>query len=230
MIENAKLKMQLVPLPPGVTGIIPGQKNYLAPMFTGIIECLGTIEKLEKEGTNKIFWIRSSISGELRIDQSVSHNGVCLTIDALAESRHRVTAIEETLKKSNLDLCRIGDTLNLERCMLLSDRLDGHIVQGHVDSTGVCIGKIEREGSWEFQFRIDPSFALLIIEKGSIALNGTSLTLFAVTSDTFKVAIIPYTYAHTTIKNVEPGTVVNLEFDLVGKYIQRNIQVRELNS
>lgn len=195
-------------------------------MFTGIIECLGTIEKLEKEGTNKIFWIRSAISGELKIDQSVSHNGVCLTIDALDDSSHRVTAIEETLKKSNLDLCRIGDALNLERCMLLNDRLDGHIVQGHVDTTGVCIGKIELNGSWEFQFKIDSSFARLIIEKGSVALNGTSLTLFAVTSDTFKVAIIPYTYAHTTIKNVELGSVVNIEFDLVGKYIQRNIQLQ----
>ena len=190
-------------------------------MFTGIIESIGKIVGLEQNGSNISFWVESPISGELKIDQSLSHEGVCLTIDALDEGRHRVTAIEETLKKTNLSGWTTGSILNLERCMLMNGRLDGHIVQGHVDCTATCLERTAKEGSWEFSFQIPEQFAHLIIEKGSIAINGTSLTCFEVGRDHFKVAIIPYTYQHTSIHQVEKGTIVNIEFDILGKYIER---------
>lgn len=194
-------------------------------MFTGIIESIGKIVALEQNGSNISFWVESPISGELKIDQSLSHEGVCLTIDALDEGRHRVTAIEETLKKTNLSGWTTGSILNLERCMLMNGRLDGHIVQGHVDSTATCLEKTVKEGSWEFKFQIPGQFAHLIIEKGSIAINGTSLTCFEVGKDQFKVAIIPYTYQHTSIQQVKEGSIVNIEFDILGKYIERMMKV-----
>lgn len=190
-------------------------------MFTGIIEYTGKVERMEANGTNKTFFIRSGVSNELKVDQSVSHNGVCLTVEAVEADVHRVTAIEETLEKSNLGDWKAGDIINLERCMLMNGRLDGHIVQGHVDATAVCVDKKDLSGSWEFRFRFPNKFSNLVIEKGSIALNGISLTIFNVSADEFSVAIIPYTYEHTNMQTVEIGSVVNIEFDIIGKYIQR---------
>jgi riboflavin synthase len=190
-------------------------------MFTGIIEALGTIERIETEGSNKTIWIKSSISKDLKVDQSVAHSGVCLTVEEVKEDVHRVTAIDETLKKTNLGDWQAGTMVNLERCMLMNGRIDGHIVQGHVDVTATCIQKKGLAGSWEFTFIFPEQFAALVIEKGSISLNGTSLTIFNVENNKFTVAIIPYTYEHTNIQQVEEGTKVNIEFDMVGKYIQR---------
>ncbi|QES90349.1 riboflavin synthase [Rhizosphaericola mali] len=197
-------------------------------MFTGIIESTGAVLSVEVEGTNKHFWIESSkLTPELSIDQSVSHQGVCLTVDQLKETSYRVTAIEETLKKTNLNDWKTGTIVNLERCMQMNGRLDGHIVQGHVDTTAVCTNKSEKNGSVEFTFRFPLEFASLVIEKGSISVNGTSLTLFNVGTDTFTVAIIPYTYDYTSISQVEIGTHVNIEFDILGKYIQRNLALNK---
>jgi riboflavin synthase len=190
-------------------------------MFTGIIESMGQITAISVNGTNKTFWIASPLSHEFKVDQSVSHNGVCLTVEEIKDNHHRVTAIAETLQKSNLDHWQTGDLVNIERCMLMNGRLDGHIVQGHVDTTATCISRRELEGSWEYRFRFPERFAALIIEKGSISMNGTSLTIFNIGLNEFTVAIIPYTYEHTSIKNVFEGTVVNLEFDMVGKYLNR---------
>jgi riboflavin synthase len=190
-------------------------------MFTGIIESVGTIEHIGQDGSNKIFWIRSPISGELKVDQSVSHNGVCLTVEAVSEDTHRVTAIEETLVRSNFNDLRVKDEVNLERCMLMNGRIDGHIVQGHVDTTASCINKTDFNGSWGYRFSFPDGFARLVIEKGSIAINGISLTLFNVNANEFSVAVIPYTYAHTNLKHVNIGTSVNIEFDMIGKYIER---------
>jgi riboflavin synthase len=190
-------------------------------MFTGIIEALGTIERIETEGSNKTIWIKSGISKDLKVDQSVAHSGVCLTVEEVKGDVHRVTAIDETLKKTNLGDWQTGSMVNLERCMLMNGRIDGHIVQGHVDATATCIQKKDLAGSWEFTFIFPEQFAALVIEKGSISLNGTSLTIFNVENNKFTVAIIPYTYEHTNIQQVEEGTKVNIEFDMVGKYIQR---------
>jgi riboflavin synthase len=190
-------------------------------MFTGIIESLGRVEKVEVHGTNKTFYIASPLSVSFKIDQSVSHNGVCLTVEAVENGVHRVTAIEETLMKSNLDEWQRGDVVNIEQCMQMNGRLDGHIVQGHVDATALCIERKDLNGSWEFRFRIPEEFTTLIIEKGSIAVNGISLTVFNVGSDTFSVAIIPYTFEHTNMQYVYEETTVNIEFDIIGKYIQR---------
>ncbi|MEX1202397.1 MAG: riboflavin synthase [Ferruginibacter sp.] len=190
-------------------------------MFTGIIETTGTIKAIELSGTNISFWVASSLSNELKVDQSLSHNGVCLTVEAIENNFHRVTAIAETLQKTNLGQLQIGDVVNLERCMKLNGRLDGHIVQGHVDSTAVCTEAIKKEGSWEYRFQIPSAFASLIIEKGSITINGTSLTLFDIGLNSFKVAIIPYTYHHTNISSVQVGSLVNVEFDMIGKYVNR---------
>lgn len=201
------------------------EERRFAIMFTGIIEAIGTIVSIENKGTNRIFWVSSPLSQELKIDQSLSHDGVCLTVDALQEGLHRVTAIEETLEKTNLGTWVNGQTVNLERCMIMNGRLDGHIVQGHVDTTAECIDRQDLNGSWEFRFRIPEAFAPLIIEKGSIAINGTSLTLFNITRTEFTVAIIPYTYHHTSISQVTTGSRVNIEFDIIGKYIQR-LEVR----
>src|SRR6478672_9299949 len=188
-------------------------------MFTGIIEAIGKIESIEKNGSNKTFWISSSISNELKADQSVSHNGVCLTVEGVKENSHRVTAIEETLAKSNLGKWREGDEVNIERCMVMNGRLDGHIVQGHVDTTAGCIDKQDLNGSWQFRFQFPNELSKLVIEKGSIAINGISLTVFNVDANEFSVAIIPYTFAHTNMKHVSIGTMVNIEFDIIGKYV-----------
>ena len=195
-------------------------------MFTGIIESLAEITSLTANGTNKTFWIRSDISRKLKIDQSVSHNGVCLTVEELKDDQHRVTAIEETLRKTNLGDWKTGGLVNLERSMVLNGRLDGHIVQGHTDSTATCIERKELNGSWEFRFRFPQEFTHLVIEKGSICLNGISLTIYNVTKDEFSVAIIPYTYEHTNIQTLSSGSTVNLEFDMVGKYLTRFLQTR----
>jgi riboflavin synthase len=195
-------------------------------MFTGIIESIGTIERIEQNGSNKTFWIASRISNELKVDQSISHNGVCLTVEAIDENMHRVTAIEETLVKSNFNDLRVDDEVNLERCMVMNGRLDGHIVQGHVDATAVCIDKKDMNGSWEFRFQFPEEFAKLVIEKGSIAINGISLTLFNVSLAEFSVAIIPYTYQHTNMRRVNVGTTVNIEFDIIGKYLLRMMTIK----
>ncbi|WP_276480947.1 riboflavin synthase [Paraflavitalea pollutisoli] len=190
-------------------------------MFTGIIEAVGRIESIDQQGTNRTFWISSPLSHELKIDQSVSHSGVCLTVEEIRGDQYRVTAIAETLEKTNLGDWQANDLVNLERCLSFQGRLDGHIVQGHVDATATCIGREDRNGSWEFRFRFPASFTTLVIEKGSISLNGISLTLFNVTEDEFSVAIIPYTFENTSIQSIVVGTTVNIEFDMIGKYVQR---------
>jgi riboflavin synthase len=196
-------------------------------MFTGIIEALGSIVSVEDSGTNRVFWVESAISKELKPDQSVSHDGVCLTVEEVRANKHRVTAIEETLKKSTAGEWKAGKEINLERCLLLPARLDGHLVQGHVDTKAVCLNFSQKNGSWEyeFEFELKPEFESLIVEKGSISLNGTSLTIYNVHRNRFRVAIIPYTYNHTSIKAVLAGSTVNIEFDILGKYVQRNLQV-----
>jgi riboflavin synthase len=199
-------------------------------MFTGIIEALGTVKSMESTGSNRIFWIQSPLSAELKIDQSISHNGVCLTVEEISANAHRVTAIEETLEKTNLNTWQPGDLVNLERCMPLNGRLDGHIVQGHVDATATCTKLHERDGSWEYRFKFPRKFSHLVIEKGSISLNGTSLTIFNVKRDRFDVAIIPYTFQHTNIQSVVPGSTVNLEFDLIGKYVSRLLSTKHRSS
>ncbi len=190
-------------------------------MFTGIIEAIGTVKNIEPSGTNIHFWIESPFFHELKIDQSVAHDGVCLTIDATEGHLYRVTAIKETLEKTNLSLWNINKKVNLERGMILGARLDGHLVQGHVDCTGTCIEVKEEGGSWLYTIKYPENFRRLIIEKGSICMNGTSLTAFNLTENRFSVAIIPYTYNFTNINQLTPKTVVNLEFDLVGKYVTK---------
>ncbi|MBL7712241.1 MAG: riboflavin synthase [Chitinophagaceae bacterium] len=190
-------------------------------MFTGIIEAKARVADMIKNGSNTEFWMQSSISNELKIDQSVAHNGVCLTVVELDGDRYRVTAVDETLQKTNLADWKKDDTVNLERSLRLGDRLDGHLVQGHVDATATCIEKQSLEGSWLFRFRFPARFAALVIEKGSVCLNGVSLTAFNVGADELTVTIIPYTYEHTNFSGIEAGTVVNVEFDVMGKYLLR---------
>lgn len=190
-------------------------------MFTGIIETTGVVAKIDTSGTNKSFWISSSISGQLKVDQSVAHNGVCLTVEEVAADKHRVTAIAETLEKTNLGFWQPGYTVNLERCLQLNGRLDGHFVQGHTDSTATLIAKTDMSGSWLLRFQFPVAFAALVIEKGSVTVNGISLTAFDVSSDCFSVAIIPYTWQHTNLQFLEAGHTVNIEFDMIGKYLQR---------
>ena len=190
-------------------------------MFTGIIETLGEITQLEKEGTNLHITVRSTLTPELKIDQSVAHNGVCLTVVSLDQDTYTVTAIEETLEKTSLQHLQLGDTVNLERAMILGSRLDGHIVQGHVDQTGTCTSVEEKDGSWFFSFEYDASTNNPTIEKGSITIDGTSLTVVDSGVNTFSVAIIPYTYEHTRFNTYAAGTVVNLEFDVIGKYVAK---------
>jgi riboflavin synthase len=196
-------------------------------MFTGIIETTGKVKDIIVKGTNRSFWIESPLSGELKIDQSVAHNGVCLTVDDLQTGMHRVTAIDETLQKTHLGGWKQGTKINLERCLLMGGRLDGHMVQGHVDTVGQCLRVEDKDGSWLFTFQFPEAFAHLMIEKGSICLNGISLTAFEVGRNTFSVAIIPYTWEHTNMHALNPGDTVNLEFDMVGKYIQRSILLKE---
>lgn len=194
-------------------------------MFTGIIETMGTILDIREDGTNRTFVIQSDLSPHLKTDQSVSHNGVCLTVEKSDATTHQVTAIEETLKKTNLSFWKKGEVVNLERCLTFNGRIDGHLVQGHIDTTGTCVAVRDLGGSWQYLIEFSPEFASLIIEKGSISLNGTSLTAFNVQKDSFEVAIIPYTYHHTSIQYLQPGQPVNLEFDLLGKYLQRHQQL-----
>lgn len=194
-------------------------------MFTGIIEAIGKIESIENENGNAHFTIQSPISHLLKTDQSIAHNGVCLTVTSVNDNTHTVTAIAETLEKTNLRNWNENDNVNLERCMQMNGRLDGHIVQGHVDTTAVCLNVEQKDGSREFTFKIDEKFATLIIEKGSITVNGISLTCFNVTNNTFTVAIIPYTFEHTNIHNVTEGHIVNIEFDIIGKYLQRHLSL-----
>jgi riboflavin synthase len=193
-------------------------------MFTGIIETLGKITELKHDKGNLHITVESSISSELKIDQSVAHNGVCLTVVAVADDRHTVTAIDETLNKTSLGDLRTGDPVNLERCMQMNARLDGHIVQGHVDQTAVCTHFKETDGSWEYTFEYDASSGNVTVEKGSVCVNGISLTVVNSKANSFSVAIIPYTFAHTNLKNVREGSIVNLEFDIIGKYVARLMQ------
>lgn len=194
-------------------------------MFTGIIETMGTIARIEKTGSNVDFWVESSITPELKIDQSVAHNGVCLTVVAIEANQYRVTAVAETLAKTNLGHWQEGQRVNIERSLKVGDRLDGHFVQGHVDATAVCVRKETLEGSWLFRFRFPKESAALIIEKGSVCLNGVSLTVFDAGTDEFTVTIIPYTYEHTNFHAIAEGTVVNIEFDVLGKYLLRHKQI-----
>ncbi len=195
-------------------------------MFTGIIETLGIVKKLEKDQGNLQIFIESSISNELKVDQSVSHNGVCLTVVHVGDNVHQVTAIDETLQKTNLSSLREGELVNLERCTLVGGRFDGHVVQGHVDQTAVCVEKTDQHGSWLFSFEYTPSKENITVEKGSITVNGISLTVVNAQPHRFSVAIIPYTLAHTNLQYVEVGTTVNLEFDIIGKYVAKLIAQR----
>ena len=190
-------------------------------MFTGIIETLGKVVDLQQDQGNLHITVESAIAAELKIDQSVAHNGVCLTVVAIADGIHTVTAIEETLNKTSIGYLQVGDLVNLERCMQMNARLDGHIVQGHVDQTAKCIGFKELDGSWEYTFEYDAAIGNVTVEKGSICVNGISLTVVNSHANTFSVAIIPYTFEHTNLQDVREGSVVNLEFDIIGKYVAR---------
>jgi riboflavin synthase len=201
-------------------------RNF-APMFTGIIEALGEVAEIKPSGTNKSFWIQSPLAPQLKVDQSIAHNGVCLTIEALSTGSYKVTAVKETLEKTALHHWRPGTKVNLERSLLPASRLDGHFVQGHVDTTGTCESIENQDGSYEATFSFPHAFAELIIEKGSICVNGISLTAFKVTDTTFTVAIIPYTWQQTNLPYLKVGDPVNLEFDLIGKYILRKAQLNQ---
>ncbi|MDB5197613.1 MAG: riboflavin synthase subunit alpha [Flaviaesturariibacter sp.] len=195
-------------------------------MFTGIIEAFGVVKEISNSGTNKTFWLHSALAAELRVDQSLAHDGVCLTVEEVHSDHYRVTAVAETLSKTALNDWKIGTLVNLERSLQPSSRLDGHFVQGHVDTTGICEKIKATDGSWEMTFSFPKAFADLVIEKGSICLNGISLTLFNVKKKRFSVALIPYTWEHTNLKGFQEGDAVNLEFDLIGKYINRRSNLR----
>ncbi|HZG99846.1 MAG TPA: riboflavin synthase [Flavisolibacter sp.] len=203
------------------------QKPDFCAIFTGIIETLGTIREVSNKGTNKTYWIYCPLSSSFKIDQSIAHNGVCLTVEAVTDELHKVTAVQETLKKTELFQWQPGSLVNIERSLLPSSRLDGHFVQGHVDTTGWCECIEEKQGSWEFTFSFHKKFAPLVIEKGSIALNGISLTVFDVKKRNFKVAIIPYTYEHTNLKLIKEGDAINIEFDMLGKYLLRRLNLNK---
>ncbi len=190
-------------------------------MFTGIIETIGLVKEILKENDNLHIKIQSNITKELKIDQSVAHNGICLTVVEIDNDIYTVTAIKETIKKTNINKLCQGSSVNLERAMKLGDRLDGHIVQGHVDQIGVCVNVKEENGSWVFTFEYDKNLNNITIEKGSITIDGTSLTVIDSKINEFSVAIIPYTFEHTNFKNYKKGTIVNLEFDVIGKYVKR---------
>jgi riboflavin synthase len=190
-------------------------------MFTGIIEATGVVKSIKKNDNNLTFRVASSLSNELKIDQSISHDGVCLTVEEVSNNMHSVTAIEETLNKTKLGYWKEGDEINLERCMQLNARVDGHLVQGHVDTTAFCIDMEKKAGSHEYRFQIPAEFTHLLIEKGSVCINGISLTVFDIKFNSFKVAIIPYTYKHTNVHNIKNGSIVNIEFDVIGKYLAR---------
>lgn len=190
-------------------------------MFTGIIEATGKVEKLHAEGGNLDIWCSCSFTGELKVDQSLAHNGVCLTVVEIKGDQYRVTAIEETLSKTNLGKLQVGNEVNLERCMPANGRFDGHIVQGHVDQIGICTQRKEENGSRTFTFEYDTSWGNITVEKGSITVNGVSLTVVGSQKNSFSVCIIPYTHEHTNFKTLKIGDEVNLEFDIVGKYVAR---------
>jgi riboflavin synthase len=190
-------------------------------MFTGIIETLGQVVRIDSEGSNKTFKIKSSLRPELKVDQSVAHNGVCLTVTHFFTDYYFVTAIEETLSKTNLGKLKPGDSVNLERCLQFNGRIDGHLVQGHVDQTGKCVSIEKKEGSWVFTFSYDAASGNVTVEKGSVCVNGVSLTVINSEKGHFSVAIIPYTFEHTTFKSIKKGDLVNIEFDILGKYIAR---------
>ena len=192
-------------------------------MFTGIIETLGTVNAIERDRSNVHITLESPISDELKIDQSVSHNGACLTVVALGPGWHRVTAVEETLRRTNLGDWKPGTRVNLERCLPIGGRLDGHIVQGHVDALATCVEVAETGGSWRFTFRYEPAPEHLLVDKGSVCLNGVSLTVVEPEDDLFSVAIIPYTWEHTNFRHLRAGDSVNVEFDIIGKYIARHM-------
>jgi riboflavin synthase len=194
-------------------------------MFTGIIESMGIVKEIFPVGTNKSFWIESPLSSSFKIDQSIAHNGVCLTVEDIQENQHKVTAVAETLERTELNQWKIGSAINLERSLLPSSRLDGHFVQGHVDTTGICKKIKDKNGSHEFEFEFSKKFAPLVIEKGSICVNGVSLTAFDVKKYSFRVAIIPYTYQHTNLQHLTEEDEVNLEFDMIGKYILRKLSL-----
>jgi riboflavin synthase len=193
-------------------------------MFTGIVEAMGSLVNQEEKGTNVEFWFSSPFSQELKVDQSLAHNGVCLTVVEIQGDQYRVTAIDETLQKTNLGDLHIGQKVNLERCMAANARFDGHIVQGHVDLTGVCTEIVDQNGSWEYRFSYPKSSGHVTVEKGSICVNGTSLTVVDSQDDSFTVCIIPYTYEHTVFHQLKIGDRVNLEFDILGKYIKKLMQ------
>jgi len=190
-------------------------------MFTGIIETLGTVDAVEQEQDNIHYTISASLANELKIDQSVAHNGVCLTVVGLTDHSYTVTAIQETLDKTNLKHLKPGNKVNLERCMQMNGRLDGHIVQGHVDQTAICVKREALEGSWEYRFQYDSTIGNVTVEKGSVCVNGISLTVVNSADDAFSVFIIPYTFEHTNLHEVQVGDTVNLEFDIIGKYVAR---------
>ncbi len=192
-------------------------------MFTGIIEALGTVRHIEKDRSNRHFTVESAISSELKIDQSLSHDGVCLTVVGLSPGMHVVTAVEETLMRSNLGNWQPGSLVNLERCLPMGGRLDGHMVQGHVDTVATCLEVLETGGSWRFTFRYAPQPEHLLVDKGSVCLNGVSLTVVDPKDDYFSVAIIPYTWEHTNFRDLTVGQTVNIEFDIIGKYIARHL-------
>lgn len=192
-------------------------------MFTGIIEQVGRLKGIDKDGSNLRLVIEAEFTSELKVDQSIAHNGVCLTVEKLEESSYEVVAIQETLEKTNLSNLKVGEAVNLERCMRMNARLDGHIVQGHVDGRATVKNIIEEDGSWVFEFSLDQP-SKLIVEKGSICINGVSLTAFSVTDHGFSVAIIPYTFEHTTFNALRKNQKVNLEFDIIGKYVERMMQ------
>ena len=196
-------------------------------MFTGIIEDIGVVSNLKKEFDNLHISIKSNITSELKIDQSVAHNGVCLTVVAINDNEYTVTAIKESLDKTSLNTLNINDKVNLERAMKLGDRLDGHIVQGHVDQTATCINIEETNGSWVFTFNYDSKLNNITIEKGSITVNGASLTVINSKKDTFSVAIIPYTFEHTNFNTFKIGSIVNLEFDVLGKYVAKLVELNK---
>ena len=190
-------------------------------MFSGIVECLGEVVELKKEGSNLHVAIRAPFAHELKIDQSIAHNGACLTVVAIDGDQYRVTAIDETLQKTNLGRLKTGDNVNLERCTRLGDRLDGHIVQGHVDTTATCTSREDLNGSWVFHFSYEKSREHITVHKGSICINGVSLTVVDSENDSFSVHIIPYTMENTVFNHLQPGDIVNLEFDIIGKYVAR---------
>ena len=196
-------------------------------MFTGIIECIGIIKKISDTDGNRRIWISSPITDQLKIDQSVAHNGICLTVEEISNGLHAVTAVPETIQKTSIASWQEGMAVNIERCLEIGSRLDGHLVQGHVDTTGICIKKESAENSWLFRFTFPKEFASLIVEKGSICVNGISLTAFDVSDDAFTVTIIPFTYQHTTISDISEGDQVNLEFDILGKYILRHARLMQ---